>query len=157
MGRPFHIPPERGGPNPAHRPVRLSAYVPRLVSVLRAKYFLNGITSPGLLILRITLAAELSNDALARAHWGLSLSFWPAIGEFMLSALLLLGLLTVFVATLTVAVQLAFVAVLYRPVELSLVLAGMSLSLAWLGPGAWSIDARLFGLRRVEIKNIRDC
>jgi uncharacterized membrane protein YphA (DoxX/SURF4 family) len=124
--------------------------------VLRVKYFLNGITSPGLLILRITLAAEWTNDALARVHWGFPLSFWPGIGELMLSALLLLGLLTPFVATLTLALQLVFAAGLYRPGELSLVLAGMSLSLALSGPGAWSIDARLFGRRRVEIKNINN-
>ena len=34
-----------------------------------------------------------------------------------------------------------------------LLLATLAASLALLGPGAWSVDARLFGLRRVEIRN----
>jgi hypothetical protein len=35
-------------------------------------------------------------------------------------------------------------------------LAAIGLCLALLGPGAWSIDARLFGRRRVEIKQLRE-
>jgi uncharacterized membrane protein YphA (DoxX/SURF4 family) len=34
-----------------------------------------------------------------------------------------------------------------------LLLATLAASLALLGPGAWSVDARLFGLRRVEIRS----
>jgi putative oxidoreductase len=34
----------------------------------------------------------------------------------------------------------------------SLLLAGLSISIALLGPGAWSVDARRFGLKRIEIR-----
>jgi uncharacterized membrane protein YphA (DoxX/SURF4 family) len=34
----------------------------------------------------------------------------------------------------------------------SLFLAGLGISLSLLGPGAWSVDARRFGLKRIEIR-----
>jgi len=34
----------------------------------------------------------------------------------------------------------------------SLLLAGLGVSLSLLGPGAWSVDARRFGLKRIEIR-----
>jgi len=36
-----------------------------------------------------------------------------------------------------------------------LLLAALAVALALLGPGVWSVDARLFGWKRVEIPNRR--
>ena len=38
-----------------------------------------------------------------------------------------------------------------RAIDVSLQQAALGVCLALLGPGAWSIDARLFGRKRVEI------
>jgi hypothetical protein len=35
----------------------------------------------------------------------------------------------------------------------SILLGTISLALALLGPGAWSVDARLFGWRRIDIRD----
>lgn len=42
-----------------------------------------------------------------------------------------------------------------HPLDLSvdLLLGTLGVALALLGPGAWSVDARLFGWRRVELRN----
>jgi uncharacterized membrane protein YphA (DoxX/SURF4 family) len=37
-----------------------------------------------------------------------------------------------------------------------ILLAAMGASLALLGPGAWSVDARLFGWRRLELRDRKD-
>jgi putative oxidoreductase len=57
-------------------------------------------------------------------------------------------------------------ALLQALVEFSSVLAGsgyehivpgmIGLSLAMLGPGAWSVDARLFGRKRIDIRVLKD-
>lgn len=39
----------------------------------------------------------------------------------------------------------------YGP-SMSVMLAGLCAALALLGPGAWSVDARLYGWKRIEIR-----
>jgi uncharacterized membrane protein YphA (DoxX/SURF4 family) len=70
-----------------------------------------------------------------------------------MGVLLLVGLWTPIVGTLA-----AIDAVLHgfiNPADAGfyVVLAALAAALALLGPGAWSIDARLFGWRRIEIGN----
>jgi uncharacterized membrane protein YphA (DoxX/SURF4 family) len=70
-----------------------------------------------------------------------------------LGVLLLLGLWTPIVGALA-AIDAALHGFL-SPAEANfyLLLAQLAAALALLGPGAWSVDARLFGWRRVEIRN----
>jgi putative oxidoreductase len=64
---------------------------------------------------------------------------------------LLFGLWTPFAATAEVFVELWSVFLRTAHYESSILLAALAASLVMLGPGAWSIDARLFGRRRIDI------
>jgi putative oxidoreductase len=65
--------------------------------------------------------------------------------------LLLLGLWTPVIGTVVAIVE-AWI-VLSRPADpwIPIVLATLGATLAMLGPGAWSIDARLFGRKHIDI------
>ena len=64
---------------------------------------------------------------------------------------LLVGLCTPFVGALQAIIELWIVLSRGSEVGIHLLLAALGLSLVMLGPGAWSIDARLFGRKRIDI------
>ena len=70
-----------------------------------------------------------------------------------MGALLVGGLWTPIVGTLA-AIDAALHG-FFNPADAGfyILLAALAAALALLGPGAWSVDARLFGWRRVEIRN----
>ena len=68
-----------------------------------------------------------------------------------IGALLMVGLCTPIVATLQMTIE-ACIAILGGTVEgghVSCAIIGLSLTM--LGPGAWSVDARLFGRKRINV------
>jgi putative oxidoreductase len=69
--------------------------------------------------------------------------------------LLLVGVGTPIVAILVCVLQLGMLLVTDGAIALHVVLAAISVCLTVMGPGAWSIDARLFGRRRVDIQSLR--
>jgi putative oxidoreductase len=64
---------------------------------------------------------------------------------------LLFGLWTPFAAAAKVFLELWSVFSRTAHHESSILLAALAASLVMLGPGAWSIDARLFGRKRIDI------
>lgn len=114
----------------------------------------------GLLLLRLCLGFRLIYIATAVLSGKplepitLAQSLIEAAGAVFLLA----GLWTPIVGTL-IALDEAWIALSLASSELegivvSIFLAVLSVSVAMLGPGAWSIDARLFGRKRFDIDRI---
>ena len=114
--------------------------------------FAHGRPGVGLLLLRVVAGIALVFQA-ATALWG-----DPSIGSTTLyvltgvvGVLLLIGLWTP-VAGTVLAVLASSSAFLHWAEFLSWFLLGaLGAALALLGPGAWSVDAHLFGWKRVEL------
>jgi uncharacterized membrane protein YphA (DoxX/SURF4 family) len=64
---------------------------------------------------------------------------------------LLIGLWTPAVGTIAALAELWIVLLLPQDLRLHLLQAGFGIALAMIGPGVWSVDARLYGWRRLEI------
>ncbi|MDB6042036.1 MAG: hypothetical protein JWM63_587 [Gammaproteobacteria bacterium] len=65
------------------------------------------------------------------------------------SVLLWIGLWTPIAAIAQAAIQIDAMILGHRYDSSSMVAAALGLALAMLGPGAWSLDARLFGRKRI--------
>jgi uncharacterized membrane protein YphA (DoxX/SURF4 family) len=63
---------------------------------------------------------------------------------------LLVGLWTPVVGILVAIVEIWIVLVVTGDSSVSLMLATIGAALAMIGPGAWSVDARLFGRKHIE-------
>ena len=67
------------------------------------------------------------------------------------AALLLVGLWTPAAGIVMAAAELGLCFLLPADPSVHLLLAALGTALAMLGPGAWSVDARLFGRKRIQI------
>jgi|SRR5215469_7956267 len=114
--------------------------------------FPRGAPGVGLLLIRLAAGFALGADALAALHGGLpiELSLYFA-GMGLLGLLLLAGLWTPIAGGLLALAALGNA--IARPQDRAgwIILAVLAAALALLGPGAWSVDARRYGWRRLEI------
>jgi putative oxidoreductase len=117
--------------------------------------FPNEWPGAGLLLLRLAEGIpSLLEGTLHTLSSGATLATLPYAADILSGLLLTLGFWT------------PIGGLLHALVEFSSVLAGdgyehivrgmIGLSLAMLGPGAWSVDARLFGRKRIDVTVLKD-
>jgi putative oxidoreductase len=114
--------------------------------------FARGWPGVGLLLLRVAAGSSL----IARSV--LVLGNTPTFGTgffqlFIATAglLLIAGLWTPVVAAAMVLLELWRIISRYGDPATDILLCTLALAIALLGPGAWSVDARLFGWKRIDI------
>jgi putative oxidoreductase len=112
--------------------------------------FANGLPGLGLLLQRILIAAVLVSGAASHGQVASHLTaFDPPMIDAIMGILLLIGLWTPAVGT-AVAVRGLWIVFSGGDAWMPLVVALLGATLAMIGPGAWSIDARLFGRKQIK-------
>jgi putative oxidoreductase len=116
--------------------------------------FARGWPGVGLLLMRLVAGCAFILQSIAVLRTGLPSVQLPIPITAIAAAVLLIGGLWTPIAGTLIAVIGVFRVVLHRGDPLASVLvATMGMALALLGPGAWSVDAYLFGWRRVDVRN----
>jgi uncharacterized membrane protein YphA (DoxX/SURF4 family) len=113
--------------------------------------FANGWPGIGLLLQRILTAVLLVRFGIIElTGTSYSPSMIPQIIGAFAGILLLVGLWTPVVGTLIAVVELWIVFTGVGDPLIPIVLATLGGTAAMIGPGAWSVDARLFGRKHIE-------
>jgi len=114
--------------------------------------FANGWPGVGLLLQRILTAILLFHLGIMElTATSFSFSMIPQLAGCLAGILLLAGLWTPVVGTLIAVIELWVTITHPSDPWISIVLATLGVTSAMIGPGAWSLDARLFGRRHLAI------
>jgi uncharacterized membrane protein YphA (DoxX/SURF4 family) len=109
-----------------------------------------GMAGVALIGLRFSATATLVVDG--TAHWALVTSFWILLGLVLLVIPLCLGFLTPYCSAISCIVQLGVLLADGGADRFHLIVSILtSVILIVMGPGAYSIDARLFGRRLLTV------
>ena len=123
----------------------------------RFSSFARGWPGVGLLVLRVAVGSSL----LARAILvpGNTLTFGTGFFQLFIATaglLLIIGLWTPVAATVMVLLELRQIISRHGDLASDILLCALAFAIALVGPGAWSVDARLFGWKRIEIDTQRN-
>lgn len=104
--------------------------------------------------MRLVAAIALLDQGVARLHAGSSVKL-VALGTLGMGAAVLLfpGLWTPVAGALAALAEVWNVFSHPGDIWISILLGTLGVALGLLGPGAWSIDARLFGWKRIDIQD----
>jgi putative oxidoreductase len=111
-----------------------------------------GLPGAGLLIMRLAAGTVLIARGVVGLTGDLALGVPAAlIARMGLGPLILAGLWTPVVGVLIAILEIGWMVSRFGDPWIHLFLATLGISLAFLGPGVWSVDSRLFGWHRINI------
>jgi len=114
--------------------------------------FEDRLQSHGAFLLRAIAAIALIVRCVQVGNGSSGRTIAPHVIAAAFGLLLLLGLWTPIAGAIVAIIELYIAFSQNGDPWASLLLAGVSISIALLGPGAWSVDGRRFGLKRIEIR-----
>jgi putative oxidoreductase len=117
--------------------------------------FASGWPSLGLLLIRIVAGTTLIIDAVMKVHAGqLVLPMLLSILAIGDGTMLIVGLWTPLAGILAGAISIVEIVFLHQSPRPEILLAAMGVGLALVGPGALSIDAWIFGLKKIDLEKL---
>lgn len=112
--------------------------------------FPNGWPGRGLLLLRASVGVLVVHQALSQPPGSTHYSSIMLLTSTIAGLLLLVGIWTPMAGLLLAALEIMKLSHRTEQPEAAVLVAAVALSIAMLGPGIWSVDALLFGRRRLE-------
>jgi putative oxidoreductase len=104
--------------------------------------------------MRLVAGLTLVSRAIAALSGMLTIAPSPfLVFQSILGLLLIAGLWTPVAGTLVAILQVGYLFLRTGDPWIHVLLATLGIALALLGPGAWSVDARLFGWKRIDIRD----